>query len=115
VLLVDDERSVRHIAKRMLEHQGYEVVAASGGQEALAAFRQREGAFGVVLLDWMMPGMDGGETCDRLRRIQPGVPIVFMSGGGAPEIVAHLRGRDARILRKPFSRAALTRTVAALS
>jgi len=113
VLLVDDEGPVRRVAQRMLERQGYEVVAVAGGHEALQAFRQRDRAFGLVLLDWIMPGMDGSETCQRLRSIRPGVPIVFMSGASRAEIAE--RGIDAPVLRKPFSRDTLTRTVASLA
>jgi CheY-like chemotaxis protein len=115
VLLVDDERAVRQVTKRMLEKLGYEVVAVADGLQAVDAFQRHEGAFGVVLLDWTMPGMDGGETSERLRRIRPGVPIVFMSGSTGSEINDHAEDGGARILRKPFSRAALTRTVAALA
>lgn len=115
VLLVDDERTVRQVAQRMLERRGYEVTAVPGGREALEAFRRRAGSFGVVLLDWSMPGMDGGETCQQLQRIRPGVPVVFMSGARGPEMMEQARAGGSRILRKPFSGESLAKTLAAVS
>jgi CheY-like chemotaxis protein len=115
VLLVDDEKSVRTVTQRMLEHHGFDVVAVSGGQEALDVFRQRDGDFGFVILDWSMPGINGGETCKRLRQMRPGVPVVFMSGASGMEVAQRARQTGSRFLRKPFSRSALTETLAAMS
>ena len=115
VLLVDDDKSVRQVTKRLLEHHGYEVVDVAGGFEALDAFRQRDGAFGLVLLDWSMPGIDGGETCERIRQIRPDIPVVFMSGDGGPEVARRVREAGSPLLHKPFSRSALTETLAAVS
>jgi len=115
VLLVDDEKSVRAVTKRMLERHGIDVVAVSGGHEALDVFRQRDGDFGLVILDWSMPGIDGGETCRRLRQIRPGVPVVFMSGDSGSEVAHRAHQAGSRFLRKPFSRSALTETLAAMS
>jgi two-component system cell cycle sensor histidine kinase/response regulator CckA len=115
VLLVDDEKSVRTMTQRMLEHHGFDVVAVSGGHEALDVFRQRDGAFGLVLLDWSMPGINGGETCRLLRQIRPGVPVVFMSGDSGSDVARRARQTGSRFLRKPFSRSALTETLSAVS
>ena len=79
VLLVDDDADIRAVARLSLERiGGWEVVEADGGEAALAAL-PREGPFDAVLLDVMMPGLDGPATLERLRGgpLPPQVPIVF--------------------------------------
>jgi len=79
VLVVDDNQQNRALAKATLELEDYEVLLASGGEEALRFFEQRTPD--CVLLDVRMPGMDGPETCKRLRLLAGGkdVPIVFLT------------------------------------
>ena len=81
VLLVDDDADIRAIARLSLERiGGWEVVEADGGEAALAAVPRGE-SFDAVLLDVMMPGLDGPATLARLREghLQPAVPIVFLT------------------------------------
>jgi predicted ATPase/signal transduction histidine kinase/CheY-like chemotaxis protein len=101
VLLVDDEAMVREITRTMLEQQGYSVVEAEGGRAALEALRNGPRP-DIVVLDLIMPGMDGWETLARLRELDATIPVVLLSGfdsGSVPD------GRpvvpDAR-LTKPF-------------
>ncbi len=70
VLVVDDEETVRTLARRMLEHFGFSVLTASGGQEAIRLFREHQHEVSCVLLDLTMPDLDGAETFDELRRIR---------------------------------------------
>jgi len=79
VLVVDDNQQNRALAKATLELESYEVVLAQSGEEALRCFEQRTPD--CVLLDVRMPGMDGLETCRRLRALPGGtdVPIVFLT------------------------------------
>jgi PAS domain S-box-containing protein len=110
ILLVDDEPGVRAMVARILRRHGYEVVEASGAEEALSAFRKLEPLPDLVLTDVAMPRMSGVELAARLGRSSP--PVVFMSGYtdasvDNPDVVAHSAG----FLHKPFSAAALLHRV----
>jgi signal transduction histidine kinase len=100
VLVADDEASVRATVKRLLERRGATVVTASDGTEAEA--RLRDGDFGLVLLDVMMPGANGYELVPIARATQPATPVMLMSGYTEQE-----RGTGADepdlFLEKPFT------------
>ena len=76
ILLVDDEDAVQKLLTYPLERDGFRVVAARDGEEALARFR--EGSFDLVVLDIMLPRLDGLEVCRRLRS-QSSVPIIMLT------------------------------------
>src|SRR5688572_15332800 len=76
ILLVDDEQPVQKLLTFPLEKEGYEVVRAADGQQALARFE--EGHFDLVVLDIMLPRMDGLEVCRRLRA-KSAVPIIMLT------------------------------------
>ncbi|MEI6105840.1 MAG: ATP-binding protein [Opitutae bacterium] len=103
VLLVDDEEHIRDATRRLLEGMGCEVVPARDGLEAveLAA----AGSFSVVLLDLMMPRLDGRQTLGLLREDHPGLPVVLCSGYTAQEIPA---GFEGVFLAKPYTLDQLT-------
>lgn len=103
ILVVDDEDDIRRVATLSLERVGgWEVVPASSAAEAVAA--AEGGGFDAVLLDVMMPDVDGPATLDRLRPILgPGVPVVFLTAKVQPADVERLRGLGATgVLAKPF-------------
>src|SRR4051795_3985241 len=77
ILLVDDEQSIQTLLSYPLRKDGYEVVQASDGAEALERFAD-EGMFDLVVLDVMMPRLDGLETCRRLRATST-VPIIMLT------------------------------------
>lgn len=77
VLIVDDERVLRDGLRVMLEAEGFAVRTARSGVEALRLFSARRAD--VVLLDVMMPGKGGIQTCEELRRVDPLVPILFLT------------------------------------
>ncbi|MDT7833836.1 EAL domain-containing protein [Aquabacterium sp. OR-4] len=80
LLLVDDDSMLRHMAARTLRHAGFEVVDAPDGEAGLAAFAAQD--FDLVLLDVMLPGLDGFEVCQRLRVLPRGarVPVLMLTG-----------------------------------
>ena len=84
ILLVDDDPSVRTIARRMIERLGYEVATAENGEEAIARFVEARAAgaqFHAVILDRALPGGEGGpEILRRIREIAPDVPAILCSG-----------------------------------
>lgn len=77
VLCVDDERIGLRVRKIMLESRGYVVLTAVNGDEGLKIFDENQ--VDVVVLDYYMPGLNGGEVASEMRRRRPGVPIVFLS------------------------------------
>ena len=85
VLVVDDDVTVRLVAQDTLEACGLEVLMAEDGVQALEIFRERADDISFVLLDLLMPRMDGGETCRALREIRPDVRVVLTSGYGEQE------------------------------
>jgi diguanylate cyclase (GGDEF)-like protein len=80
LLLIDDDALLRGMATKTLQHAGFEVSLAASGEAALARFAER--AYDLVLLDLMMPGLDGYETCQRIRSMPGGalVPILIFTG-----------------------------------
>ena len=80
VLLVDDYPAVREVLARALRLCGLEVWAAAGGAEALALCRRHPGGVDVALIDLLMPGLDGPQTLAALRRLDPALPALFLSG-----------------------------------
>jgi CheY-like chemotaxis protein len=80
VLIVDDDRQIREMLRATLEREGYEVEEAADGRAAIVLYAQSPAD--VVLADLIMPEMEGIETILRLRRDDPNVKIIAMSGGG---------------------------------
>ncbi len=108
VLIVDDEDQVRHVARRLLEREGIQVLEASDGREALRLFRQRRDEIALVLLDLTMPLMGGAETFRAMRAIRPEVPVLLASGYDRTEAIDALLAEGvAGFVRKPFTRKTL--------
>ena len=105
ILLVDDDDLSRGAVHKMLERSGYMVHSTSTGQEALAHFRRE--APDLVITDLIMPEVDGLEVIQELRRNDPGVRILAISGGGrvdAEEYLSVARKFGAsQVLSKPFT------------
>jgi PAS domain S-box-containing protein len=80
VLVVEDEASIREATRRVLAGHGYRVLTAACGEEALAIAAREPEPLDVLLTDVMMPNMLGTEVADRLRGMQPGLRVLFMSG-----------------------------------
>jgi DNA-binding response OmpR family regulator len=78
MLVVDDEREIVRMLAEFLRSRGHRVAGAHSGAEAVAYFRRRP--FDVVLLDILMPGMDGNETLRRLKALDPGAVVIMISG-----------------------------------
>ena len=103
VLLVDDEEPVLTVGRMMLENLGFAVRTARDGREAVEVFRQYQGEFVCVVLDLMMPNMDGAETLRELRQIQEGVKVVFSSGYHEQDVTERLAGVSFEgFLKKPY-------------
>jgi signal transduction histidine kinase/CheY-like chemotaxis protein len=104
VLVIDDEPGVRLVAARVLERIGFVVLQAEDGPAGLELFRQWAEAIEWVLLDLMMPDMSGGQVFAELQRIQPGTPVVMMSGYAEDATTRRFDGGvPAGFLQKPFT------------
>jgi CheY-like chemotaxis protein len=112
ILVVDDEASIREITKSTLETYGYKVITANEGTEALALYAQRRDEIRVIILDMVMPIMDGLPTIRALRRIDPQVKIIAVSGLKDDNKIDGLNAADVNIfLQKPYTAKALLKTV----
>lgn len=80
ILIVDDEDFVNLLAQRVLTDEGYRVVSAKDGFQAIELYKKLQDKINLVLLDFTMPIMDGAEVFDELRMINPRVPVVLSSG-----------------------------------
>jgi len=112
ILLVEDEDAVRGLTSRILEKQGYRVIAAQHGREAMDIATKEEGHIDLVLTDIVMPGMNGRGLVERLAGIRPRIKSLYMSGYTDDDIVR--RGfiePSKSFLQKPFTSEALLQTV----
>jgi len=80
ILLVDDEKMVLEVSRKLLEFLGYRVYTAGSGQEAIAVYMEKRNKIDMVILDMIMPGISGGETFARLREINPEAKVLLSSG-----------------------------------
>jgi len=112
ILVVEDEDSVRHIVSRTLEEQGYEVLGAREGREALQLIDEVGGAVDLVITDVVMPGMGGGELAEELRSRFPKTLLIWMSGHPGEAEIQDQSGDEGQLfLHKPVAPDALLGTV----
>jgi len=108
VLIVDDEESLRRVARRALEMHGLKVLEAEDGAQGLERYRQYEDVISLVVLDITMPLMGGIELLTEIRRMNPALPAIIASGyDRADELASTLPDRHTRFLQKPFTIAQL--------
>jgi PAS domain S-box-containing protein len=103
ILLVEDEEAVRSVAARVLQNQGYRVLASPNGQEALSLVEQVEGKIDLVLTDVVMPDMGGLELAVRLQGRWPGLKVLYMSGYAEGDKLRPGIDYERPFLQKPFS------------
>jgi len=102
ILLVEDEAALRETLKLNLELEGYEVICASRGSEVINIFENQH--FELVILDIMLPDMDGLQLCERIRLTNIETPIIFLTAKDSPadKILGLKKGAD-DYLTKPFN------------
>jgi PAS domain S-box-containing protein len=112
VLVVDDEPIVRKMATHSLERYGYTVVTAEEGREGLERFRELHLQLKIVILDLTMPVMSGEEALQKMRLINPRLPVVLSSGYNEVEAIRRFAGKGlAGFLQKPYTAPALAEKI----
>jgi PAS domain S-box-containing protein len=108
ILLVEDEADVRALAREVLERQGYTVLEASDGAQAVAVYEKEGARIDLILTDVVMPRMSGREMVDRVRATRPDMRVLYMSGYTGDAIVRHgVLDASVLLLGKPFTPVAL--------
>lgn len=102
ILVVDDEETVRIVTARVLEHCGFTVEMATNGSEAVERFALDPARYRAVVLDILMPVMDGEQAMEELRRLRADIPVILMSGYSGREGIARGDGVPTLFLAKPF-------------
>jgi PAS domain S-box-containing protein len=115
LLLIEDEASVRGVAKRALDAQGYTVLEAGSGLEAIQVIERHPGPIDLLVTDVVMPGMGGRDVAKELRKRLPGLRVLYLSGYTDDTVVRHgiVEGTDP-FLQKPFTPVALAQKVRAI-
>lgn len=102
VLLVEDEENLQEVIKLNLEMEGYEVVSVGNGSDAIKAFKEQR--FNIVVLDIMLPSMDGLQVCEQIRLENTETPVLFLTAkDSAQDRVLGLKKGADDYLTKPFN------------
>lgn len=101
ILVVDDDGDARMAAAEMLRYAGHDVVEAVSGREALDRLDRKDDRVDLMIVDFVMPDMNGVETARQARLKRPGLPIMFMSGFANSAVLAAQTDAD-HVLQKPF-------------
>lgn len=112
ILVVDDEAAICEVTKTMLETYNYRVLTARDGSEAISLYAQHMHEISSVLMDMMMPSMDGSVTLPMLRRLNPDIPVIAMSGLTSTEACTQAETLGSQgFLQKPFTVQELLKTL----
>jgi len=112
ILLVDDEAVILNVGKEIIETLGYHVLVASGGLEAIDVYSRNRKRIALVILDMVMPDLDGGKTFDALKDIDPGVRVILSSGYSLNSEAEGIMQRGCKaFMQKPFNAHAISRTL----
>ncbi|RJP56240.1 MAG: response regulator, partial [Deltaproteobacteria bacterium] len=104
ILIVEDEETVRKLTVRVLERQGYKLLEASDGNEALLLCEEFKDSIHLILTDVVMPGMSGRKLVDFLKEICPEIKALYMSGYTDNAIVHHgMLEEGIEFIQKPFT------------
>jgi CheY-like chemotaxis protein len=112
ILLVDDETEIAELASAMLTDEGYRVIIARDGFEALRIYQQISKQIGLVILDFFLPVMDGDAVFDELRALNPDVAVVLSSGFAEQSKLGNMLAQGLRgFIPKPYTREKLLEQV----
>ena len=100
ILIVDDESTILETLSDVLEMKGYEVATALDGKKAISAVKDE--LFRVILMDYKMPGMNGVETFEEIRKIDPDARVIFISGFYKEKFMSSPTGGVIGVCQKPL-------------
>ncbi len=110
ILLAEDDDLVRKSLKILIESNGFTLLEACDGQEALRLFRTHPGSIDLLITDLSMPRMNGKELAERVKSFNPDLPVIFISGkGSSPALKKVVLHEGSHFLSKPFSYSNLVR------
>ncbi|HKQ34516.1 MAG TPA: response regulator [Nitrospiraceae bacterium] len=89
ILVIDDEQGIRNLLDTLLSRKGYDVILADSGRKGLELFRRERPD--VVVLDLKMPEMDGHTVLRQIHRLEPGKPVIILTGAGTGEAEQQVR------------------------
>ena len=115
ILVVDDESRMRKLVKDFLTREGYKVLEAGDGMEAMDIFYENSNEIDLIILDIMMPKMDGWQVCREIRKISTQVPVIMLTARSSEQ--DELQGFELGVdeyISKPFSPKILVARVAAI-
>ncbi|MCX5797600.1 MAG: response regulator [Elusimicrobia bacterium] len=102
ILIADDDAVIRSMLQKILQMQGFTVLAAQDGEEAVGLFQAHMAEVDIVLLDVIMPKLDGVGAYERIRGLRPDTKVVFMSGHATAQAEAVIRSHPGGFISKPF-------------
>src|SRR6185295_14262761 len=112
VLIVDDEPEIAEFASTILAEEGYKVIIARDGFEALKIFQQIHREIGLIILDFFLPVMDGDAVFEELKAINPGVDVVLSSGFAEQNKIGAMLAQGLRgFIPKPYTREKLLQQI----
>jgi PAS domain S-box-containing protein len=112
ILIADDEAALREVTQRILSRNGYTVLSAFSGAQAIELAASHVGPIDLVLTDVIMPGMQGPTVAKEVRKLRPDIRVLFMSGHAQPVLEAEaVLGTEFLMVEKPFDEAKLLHSV----
>jgi DNA-binding NtrC family response regulator len=104
ILVVDDEPEIRKLVSAMLTVQGYNIILADTGEQAVKLFRKQLNSIDLLLADVVAPGMAGPTLADQLTELKPDLKVLFMSGYDSRQVVQkYVVEKGYMLLTKPFT------------
>ncbi len=112
VLLVEDEQMLLELLSGIFEDEGYRVVTASDGENAIEIFREKKGEIGIVLTDMGLPKLGGWELFEKLREVDPKIKVILASGYVDADMRAEAMKKGAKdFVQKPYVPAIIMKLV----
>jgi two-component system, cell cycle sensor histidine kinase and response regulator CckA len=112
ILVAEDHEGMREMAQEILEAQGYQLLLARDGEEAVEKFMANSEDISLVLLDVVMPKLTGSDAYEKICQVKPGIPVIFISGYSEQgTFLASMVAKGATFLQKPYGSKVLARKV----
>jgi len=111
ILVVDDEETLRELTRQILEIYQYKVLTANDGTDAIATYVLNRDKISLVLTDLMMPNMDGFTTIKALRKIDPNIKIIAVTGLKGSDLADEVKKQNIPVLAKPFTAQKLLKNI----